>query len=238
MRRRRHQGASCEDGFGEVITSNFAEVRQGGCRARGAAAPPCAGKGGVKYHTCIGNRRPVLVFLAQAVLSFVGMVVIPTRLAYEVLVVQPSPIRGAAVSLDLRSEASPRTLTTGAAAGGRGGAEGRSDRRRLGDSRGSGLWADDSEGEGLREGSKGRALQAADDEESFTYTTRTQFHLCAALPGSEITEGALRAGVMDVFGVEESQVCALVLCCFAHVSLSPSSSRCVLRLGASALSPV
>lgn len=155
------------------------------------------------------SRRPALVFLAQAALSFVGMVVIPTRLAYEVLVVQPPAARAsagpaaaaAAVSVDL-------SRTAGAAvAGGGGGAEGRRERRRLSD---SGLWVDGgSEGGRFRAaGSKGRALQTADDEESFTYSTRTQFHLCAE---SEITEEALRAGVMNVFGVEEAQVGGRVL---------------------------
>lgn len=155
------------------------------------------------------------MFLAQAVLSFVGMVVIPARLAYEVLVVQPpaasgasAGLTGAAVSLDLRSDA--------LAVEGRGG-----ERRRLSVSHGSGLWADggedEGEGEGWRaSGSRGRFLQTADDEESFTYTTRTQFHLCAALPESELTEEALRAGVMDVFGVEEAQVCVCVCVCLGR----------------------
>lgn len=199
--------------FGEVTASNIAQGRflagQGGGEGgwRGARE----GRGGK------GSRRPALMFLAQAVLSFVGMVVIPTRLALEVLVVQPpagaAAAGAAAVSLDLRSDAaSARTPAAAAAAatGAASGLEGRGERRRLSDSYGSGLWGDGGEGEGWRAaGSKGRVLQTADDEESFSYTTRTQFHLCAE-PGSSLTEESLRAGVMDVFGVEEAQVCVCV----------------------------
>lgn len=207
MRRRRYQqGASCEDGFGEVMPSSFGH--EGGLLLpRGGGGEHCRGarEGGGKGLK--SSRRPALMFLAQAVLSFVGVVVLPTRLAYEVLVVRPPAASGggvgaAAVSLNLRT-----------------GLEGRHGGRRLGDSQGSGIWAGEREREGEREdgeglraaGSKGRVLQAAGDDERFTYATRTQFHLCAALPGSVITEGALRAGIVDAFGVEEVQVCALLI---------------------------
>lgn len=229
MRRRRHQGASCEDGFGEVITSNYRQGRflgragSEGSRSRRQGGCPSGGKGAGKdpSSSTSSRRRPAVMFLAQAVLSFVGMVVIPTRLAYEVLVVQPPPSASAgpgAVSLDLRSGASPGALTAGAAASGRAADGGGGEHRRLSDSHGSGLGVDGGEeGEGLRTGSKGRVLQTAED--SFTYTSRTQFHLCAALPGSSITEEALRAGVMDVFGVEETQVRVCVCVCSAVVCL-------------------
>lgn len=159
-------------------------------------------------------RRPALVFVAQVLLSLVGMVVIPTRLAYELLIqpgsragniesattspfswVHPSDVRDTpnAGSSGLRS----LKLRAGGAVG---------ERRPVPIVGGkTGAWP-----EGGRDSSKGRTgarvLMQTSEEDSFTYTARTQFHLCVAPGATELTEEALRASIVDVFGVEESQV--------------------------------
>lgn len=222
VRRRRHHeslrqrqvassSSSCEDGFGEgssrgrnKSSNEYGRFwRRGGGQAKGSGG----GKEGA------GGRRPALVFVAQAVLSFVGMVVLPTRVAYEVLL-QPR------VFESHRGEPPPPPLSlavrsnTGAAAAAgsssgtlvkEGAGEG-GGRRRLSDfSRDGGGGGSDGLVSSNKAGWRSRRVLQTDDGDSFTYTSRTQFDLCAA-PGSELEEDALRAGIMDVFEVEQEQV--------------------------------
>lgn len=220
MRRRRyqHEESCCEDGFGEGDnrSNNRSNAKEGrhlrySSPAGEAEGMPLGGrrsKGGSREAS--GGRRPALVFLAQAVLSFVGMVVLPTRLAYEVLV-QPRIFD----SMDTGSAAAPplslKVVEPGmGGAAGDGGGGGRNSHRRLGGIPEGGRLSTEGSSTGVAwgHGSRGRFLQAADGD-SFTYTARTQFHLCARA-GTELTEDALRAGIVDVFGVEPVQVCMCV----------------------------
>ena len=163
-------------------------------------------------------RRPALIFLAQALLSFVGMVVIPTRLAYELLI-QPGIATPAAARAAAGSDESTRSIDVRGtpvifpdslaardrAAGGGGGSHGNRingddivsiSRKSIGVSSPTG-----------RTGA--RALQTEDEgEDNFTYTARTQFNLCVA-EGTELSEEALRDAIAEVFNVSLSQVCTL-----------------------------
>ncbi|CAM9685805.1 unnamed protein product [Scytosiphon promiscuus] len=228
MRRRRHQQeeetrqagaaaaeASCEDGFGEGINrsnnrSNPEESRllrrRSGPAGQGEGAPldSRSSEGGFRRRESSG-RRTALVFVAQAVLSFVGMVVLPTRLAYEVLVQPRIFDRGDTGPADPSLSLKVVELAVGGAA-----RDGRelgmgSHQRRLSDSQEAGTFSPGGSRASVAwgAGSRGRFLQAA-DEDSFTYTARTQFHLCTAA-GSELTEDALRAGIVDVFGIDSAQ---------------------------------
>lgn len=218
MRRRRHQSlASCEDGAGFGESSNTASIflqqtvdgRMASGSGEGARQPWVGERGG---KGSIG-RRPALMFLAQAVLSFVGMVVLPSRLAYDVLVQPPrtsSTPKAAAVSLDLgarSSEAAPAALVAGG--GGGGGSREKGGRRLLSDSLSGGVWVDEEGMVGGADRTKGRALQT--DEDSFTYTSRTQFHLCA-LQESAIDVESLRGAVVNVFDVDEAQASVVPMC--------------------------
>lgn len=232
-RRRHHVEPSFEDdddGFGERNSWNDRRSagddprdEEEGRFFRGAAARGGGGRSFSRIGSRKGgggkdsSRRPALMFLAQAALSFVGMVVLPTQLAYEVLVRPPTPSgggrnhRGSPISLGVGGESSRETAAAARGLFTKGGGGGRHGRRQLGDS--GMVWVDRGstasvagEGEGASYEKIGRVLQTADEEEgeSFTYSTRTQFHLCSA---SALAEADLRASVMDVFGVEQSQVC-------------------------------
>ncbi|CAM9168630.1 unnamed protein product, partial [Ectocarpus sp. 12 AP-2014] len=222
VRRRRHHeslrqrqaassSSSCEDGFGEGSSTGGRNKssnedgrfwRRGGGQARGS--------GGSKEGA--GGRRPALVFVVQAVLSFVGMVVLPTRVAYEVLL-QPRVFeshRGEPPSLAVRSATGAAAVAAGSAsrtlvkegAGEGGGRRRLSHFSRDGGSGGGG--GSDGLVSSKKAGWRSRRVLQTDDGDSFTYTSRTQFDLCAA-PGSELEEDALRAGIMDVFEVEQEQ---------------------------------
>lgn len=234
VRRRRHHVEQSfledDDGLGETNSWNDHDEEEG--RFFGTAKVARGGRSSSRTGSRRGrgkdnSRRPALMFLAQAVLSFVGMVVLPTQLAYEVLVRPPPPSSGAgnhrgagaspaSISLGLgakssrdAAEAARGVFTTGGGEGGRRGRPYLSDSGVVWvDRSGTAAVAGEAAGASLR---IGRVLQTEEGEggDSFTYSTRTQFHLCAAA-GSELTEGALRTGVVDVFGVEQSQVRALV----------------------------
>lgn len=219
-------GFEHNDGFGERNSWNdkddeeegrfFGTARRGHGRSR-SSSRMCSRKEGDKG----SSRRPALIFLAQAALSFVGMVVLPTQLAYEVLV-RSTPSGGgnhlgagappASFSLDVRAKSSWEIAA--AARGlfpkaGEGGGEGRGRRRYLSDDgvvlvdgRNTAV-AGDGEVAGVQ---NARVLQTAEENgDSFTYSTRTQFDLCSETD-SELTEDALRAAIMDVFEVQQSQV--------------------------------
>lgn len=65
-------------------------------------------------------------------------------------------------------------------------------------------------GGGKKRRTGGRVLSQEDtggDGESYTYTAKTQFHVCAS-PGVSLEEEALRASLVEVLALDEAQVCA------------------------------
>ena len=178
-------------------------MRTGGCRdgLRGREASK------------VSPYRPGLVFLAQALLTFFVIVVIPARLAYEVLIIRPEEVseigseragssheylpwvRNAGVVLHHEIRESPESM--GQLVQGMDGHVGGGGDRYDGDAsiiRSS-----------RRSGS--RVLMQVEEEEgdSYIYTARTQFFLCAELTVG-LDETQLMETVMQEFNLSNSQV--------------------------------
>lgn len=168
------------------------------------------------------RRRPAAIFFVQALLSFVGVFVIPTRLAYEVLVqpgfAETSASRGSDESLFQLSGRGAVAVTS--AASGEIAPRPKSDNDfiRQEEEKEGRSWSASFGGQhrvvkterGLAVTSAARAggrllMQAEDEGDSFTYGARTQFHLCVAT-GVQLEEEILKASIVEVFDVDESQV--------------------------------
>lgn len=196
-------GAVCDDGCGRGYDSLSSLVAVGGARL--------LGDGRSRKASMASFRRPALIFLAQALLSFVGMVVIPTRLAYELLI-QPgigTPAARAAEgsdgsihSIDVRGTPviSPDPLAVRDHRAGEGGGGSR-DGRINGDDI---LMSQKSRGVSSAGRTGARALQAeeGEGEDSFTYRGRTQFFVCVA-EGTALGEENLRDAIMDLLAVDQ-----------------------------------
>lgn len=179
-------------------------------------------------------KNMTLTFVAHALISFVGVVLIPSRLAWEVLVVQSPPqhqssLFGMMTAANVESsEAIFRGLrleeipvgTSGTRGGrrsirrpgivawegvGKAGRAGGEDwvSLSLGDHGGRGDALGDNSKSGANTRNSGRrTLQ--EEEESFTYTSITKFHLCSQI--QNLTQAVMEDAVLEVFGVEASQV--------------------------------
>lgn len=199
-------GAICDDGSGHGYDSLSSLVAVGGARL--------LGDGRSRKASMAIFRRPALIFLAQALLSFVGMVVIPTRLAYELLI-QPgigTPAARAAESsdgsihgIDVRGMPViyPDPLEARDHRAGEGGG-GSLDGRINGDDI---LMSRKSLGVSSAGRTGARALQAEEGggEDSFTYRGRTQFFVCVA-DGTSLAEESLMDAIMDLLEVDQTQV--------------------------------
>lgn len=218
--RRRRDGAS----FTPIVSSGEP------CNNGGASAIISSGRSGVKTGSGRVASRPAAIFLAQALLSFIGIVVIPTRLAFDLLV-QPRDDQqahgppSASPSAIFSFPKEGRSVTTPAphaspASSVKPLVEEMMERGRHGhgDSVSSVLVS--------RGDTKGRTgarvlMQAGSDEESYTYNANTQFNLCAF--GVTLEMEALSASLVDVLDLEEAQVCWE----FVHTT----TADCVLFLG-------
>ena len=196
-------GSGCDDGSGRGLDSLSSLVAVGGARL--------LGDGRSRNASMAIFRRPALIFLAQVLLSFVGMVVIPTRLVHELLI-QPgigTPAARAAAgsdesipSLDVRGTPVifPDPLAVRdhrAGEGGGGDHSGRINGDDISISRKS-LGVSSAGRTGAR------ALQTEDGEDKFTYKTRTQFFLCIE-ESTLLEEEDVTDAIVEVFGLDPTQ---------------------------------
>lgn len=157
-------------------------------------------------------RAMTLSFLTNALVSFVGVVVIPTRFTYDLLLAS----RSTTVTVDGRNHDEHRRGLGSSVWRGGGGKDGTI---HTGEGVSGAVWVSLGMGDGAGEkvgdwrrkiakrGGGGRALMQASQEEaseSFTYTAKTQFFLCSEV--LELPEETMQAAVMEVFSVDESQV--------------------------------
>lgn len=195
-------------------------------------------------------KNMTLTFVAHALISFVGVVLVPSRLAWEVLVVQSnsqhqSSLFGMMTAANVeRSEAIFRGLRvkeipvgTGGTRGGRGSIrhpgvvawEGEGEAGGAGGEDWLPLSIGDHDGRGDAHGDHRKAGANArnsgrralqTEEESFTYASITKFHLCSQV--QNLTQPVMEDAVLEVFGVESSQV---------RVFFSGIEEVCVFALG-------
>lgn len=196
-------GAVCDDGGGRGYDSLSSLVAVGGARL--------LGDGRSRKASMSIFRRPALIFLAQALLSFVGMVVIPTRLAYELLI-QPG-IGTPAARAAAGSDGSIHSLDVGgtpvifpdplavrdhrAGEGGGGSRDGRINGDDVSISRKS-LGVSSAR----RTGARALQTEEGEGEDTFTYTANTQFFLCVPMDIELTPEGVVEA-IEDVLEVRD-----------------------------------
>lgn len=235
LRRRREiigHGLTCHDvsrDFDYSIdlgTPKCDNVRAGGGHNGSGGSGRRRWDGGIVGASSSSAKWPAKVtFLAHALLSFVGVVLIPTRLTYELLIRPESfaeanetralahgvragiapAVGGRAPSLfdsgkdnsatgSVLASATLRRQSRGAQAGDGGGGRGAEESNGL---KGSGWVAGERN---LQESEGGDG----EEEDSFTFTAKTQFYLCSAV--LELNGGVMQTAVEEVFGVVESQV--------------------------------
>lgn len=162
----------------------------------------------------ISASRPELVFFVQALLSFVGIVVIPARLSYEFLIVrshvtdngsqQPGSsyapwVPDVSVARHQNVNEPPRTFARIILEAFKGD---------VGPNFYEGGRYGDSSLERTSRRSGSRVLMQTDEEdegESFTYTARTKFYLCSD-QSVALNEDELRGNITNIFGVDEVRV--------------------------------
>lgn len=202
--------AVCDDGGGRGGCDSLSSlVAAGGARL--------LGDGRSRKKSTAFFKRPALIFLAQALLSFVGMVVIPTRVVYELLI-QPGIGTPSAGRTAAGSDESIHSLDVGGtpvifpdplavrdhrAGRGSGGSHGGGGR----------VNGDDisisQESLGVssvgRTGARALQTETEEGEDNFTYTARTQFYLCVAEAAGLTVQDVMDA-VLTVVVVDPRQV--------------------------------